>query len=228
MLVKRTFSTSDKKKYFLDIPRNRLEKTIILKDFEYSEEPKIYFLEKMKEDICSAQIEKSGRISRDCKNKKIYVQLDKMRITYKDVKRRYFSEIHTKASIAQENYEWQRNKSENLRKTAKREEYPKPLVANSEASQSAFENLVKLSPKRSTLVAESAMFKKPRSQVPLSKRTNTCSKLMKKTWKESLKEANSYSYVSKSLIKPSEKIPERVKEPTKRSKGNINSGSEEL
>jgi hypothetical protein len=112
--VERTLSTSDKKKYFLDIPRNRLEEMSILKDFEYSEEPEIYFLEKVKEEICSAQIEKSGRISRYCKNKKIYVQLDEMRITDKDVKRRDFSEIRTKVAVAQENYEWRRNKSGNL------------------------------------------------------------------------------------------------------------------
>lgn len=64
MAVEIILSTSDKKKYFLGIPRNRLEEMIILKYFEYSEEPEIYFLEKVKEEICLAQIEKSGRISR--------------------------------------------------------------------------------------------------------------------------------------------------------------------
>jgi hypothetical protein len=82
---------------------------------------------------------------------------------------------------------------------------------------------VEPSPKRS-IPAESALFKKPKSYLSLSKRKNTWSKRMKKT----LKEANSYSYVSKSAIKPSEKIPERVKEPPKRPRGNINPGSEEL
>lgn len=201
---------------------------IILKYFEYSEEPEIYFLEKVKEEICLAQIEKSGRISRDCENKKIYVQLEEMRITDKDVKRRDFNEIRTKAAIAQENYEYRRNQSGNLRKTAENDKHQKKLPANSEASQSALENFIEPSPKRSTPAAESALFKKLKSHLPFSKRINTWSKLMKKTWKETLKEANSYSYVFKSAIKLSEKIPERLKEMTKRPRGNINPGSEEL
>jgi hypothetical protein len=77
----------------------------------------------VKEEIYSAQIEKSGRISRDCENNKIYVQLDEMKIIDKDLKRRDFSEIRTKAAVAQENYEWRRNKSGNLRKTAESEKH---------------------------------------------------------------------------------------------------------
>jgi hypothetical protein len=121
ILVERTLSTSYKKKYFLDIPRNRVEEMIILKDFKYLEKSEIYFLKKVKEDICSAQIKKSGRISRDCENKKIYVRLNEMIITYKNVKRRDSSEIPPKITVAQENYEYRRNKSGNLRKTAESE-----------------------------------------------------------------------------------------------------------
>ena len=193
--VERNLPESNKAKYLLDVPQHKLKDIILLKDFEYS-----------------AQIERSNQLSQNCENvQKLYIKLDHVRISSGDIKRRDSSEMRKKALDIQEDYEWQRDKPGNLRKPED----------NSETSPSAVENLGKPNTKLSSAGASSPLFRTEREgryryrYVPLSERTGTLTKLKEKdSWKKTLEDANIYSHIPTYNTKSSEKIRERIQEPT--------------
>jgi Fe2+ transport system protein B len=160
----------------LDIPKNKLEQIILVKDFECSEESNIYGLEKVMDEMCSVQMDKLNRINRSCESEKIYIPLNEIRLNEIDIVRWDSIEIRKTASVVQKNYESRKNKPEKLKETAESEEQQKPLVANSEASQSVVEGFTKSSTTSSTPAAESLLFRNPNrsvNKIPLSQRTNT-------------------------------------------------------
>lgn len=212
--VERNLSPSNKAQYLLDVPQHKLKDIILLKDFEYSDNFEIYAVDKVREEMCSVQIERSNQLNQKCENvQKLYIKLDHVRISSGDIKRRDSSEMRKKASDIQENYEWQRDKPGNLRKPED----------NSETSPSAVENVVKLNDKPSSAAASSPLFRTERegryNYVPLSKRTGTLTKLKENdSWKKTLEDANIYSHIPTYKTESSKKI----KEPTS------NQDSEEL
>jgi hypothetical protein len=88
MEVERTLSNLDKKKYYMYTSTKKIEEKNFLKNFINFEESEIYFLEKLKFENCSTQIDKSGRMTWDCDNQKIYVKLNDIKITEKQEKER--------------------------------------------------------------------------------------------------------------------------------------------
>jgi hypothetical protein len=234
--IETTLVSSNKPKYFLDVPKNKLEQIILVKDFEYSEESNIYSLEKVMDETCSVQMDKLNRISRTCESEKIYIPLTEIRLSDIDIVRWDSSEIRKTASVAQKNYELRKNKPEKLREAAESEEQQKTLLANSEASQSVVEDFIKPSTTGSTPAAESMLFRNPNclKKIPLSQRTNTWLNMVQKT----LEEANLSLYkdisdpdildVFESEVKPTERIREEVAKPKVNLKEELNPNSEEL
>ena len=214
MSVERVLSSSEKVKYLLDVPEHKLENVILVKDFEYADNSQVYVIDKLREEMCSAQIEGSNkRLTKKCeKVEQIYVPLNELRISDKDIKRRDSSDMRKKASVNQKNYESKRDETRNLVKPED----------SSGTSPSTVENSVKPSTKLShSPAADCPLFKRSKSKkyVPLSERTGTLTKLKENdSWKKTLEDANIYSHIPTYKTESSKKI----KEPTS------NQDSEEL
>jgi membrane protein implicated in regulation of membrane protease activity len=226
-------SAGNPDRYFLDVPKSQLHNTVILKDFQFSDKSEFYRLEKSKNEVCSVPVDKFNKISQKCDHERIYHPIAETRLSEKDIQRWDSSDITKKAMHLQRSYERVMKKLKNEKKV-EIEEQQKQSITKSEVIQSVIEDVVKPSTTPSTSVTEysNSLFRNPKRNsisIPLSKRTNTLEK-MRKTLQES--NVGGYPYpsddVSKSTFRPSDKIPENMKEPTGSPIETSNSESEEL
>jgi hypothetical protein len=107
--IEQIMSSGNSNHYLLDIPKQHLDQTVLLKDFQYSEESKVYILETTKTEVCDTQIARFNRISQKCDSEKRYRPMNEMRRSEKDILRWDSRDNTDEANLIQTNYERTRN-----------------------------------------------------------------------------------------------------------------------
>lgn len=191
--IERTLPPSDKIRYLLKTPVEKIDEVILVQDYEYGNNSEIYALKSTKEEVCSGHLDKSELVT-NCNNvETTYLEFNPQRINDKDIKRRDSSDIREAAKAVQERYEARRERQEKLKKPAD----------NSQTSQPVLESVVKQHTKPPVKAWDSPLFTnrkvKTKRWVPLNQRTNTLSKLIEKD-KQKAEENNGNSDVSKSPV----------------------------
>ena len=130
-------------RYFLDTPKHHLEQTILLKDFQYSDDSEVYVLEKTKTEICSAQTDKFNRISQKCESEKQYKPIKETRSTDKDVLRWDSIDNTRRSNAMQKNYHKLRSLSKRPEKV-KTEKLENSILVKFDGIEPVIEESVKL------------------------------------------------------------------------------------
>jgi hypothetical protein len=126
--IEQIMSSGNSDHYLLDIPKQHLDQTVLLKDFQYSEESKVYILETTKTEVCDTQIARFNRISQKCDSEKRYRPINEMRRTEQDILRWDSSDNTDEANLIQTNYERTRNLSKIKEKVTTEEQQNSVVV----------------------------------------------------------------------------------------------------
>ena len=126
--IEQRMSSGNSNHYLLDIPKQHLDQTVLLKDFQYSEESKVYILERTKTEVCDAQISSFNRINQKCDSEKRYRPINEMRHSEKDILRWDSRDNTDEANLIQTNYERTRNLSKIKEKVTTEEQQNSVVV----------------------------------------------------------------------------------------------------
>jgi hypothetical protein len=139
--IEQIMSSGNSDHYLLDIPKQHLDQTVLLKDFQYSEESKVYILETTKTEVCDTQIARFNRISQKCDSEKRYRPINEMRRTEQDILRWDSSDNTDEANLIQTNYERTRNLSK-IKEKVTTEEQQNSVVVKLDGIETASTDVV--------------------------------------------------------------------------------------